>query len=127
MEGARDILAAIGYSEKTENAMQFPENVVQPDVCHLRVVAAELLMAKLEVEEKEENGGQSQSSPPQQQRSSTDPGEESIQQPQGSDHSKTAWVQANGGDSHQFDQGHYSFSQPLQPPSEGQLPPPNKS
>ena len=51
MVGARDILRIIGYSEThTETAMQFPDNVKEPDKEKLHVVAAELLMAKLEAE-----------------------------------------------------------------------------
>ena len=125
MEGARDILTAIGYSERTENAMQFPESVMQPDMRRLCAVAAELLMAKLEVEEKEEERGRSlQSSPRQQQRPSADPGEEAMP-PNSFDHSQTTWLQINGSDGHQFDQRHHSYTQPVppKPPSEGRLPP----
>lgn len=51
MVGARDILKIIGYSEThTESAMQFPESVKDPDKEKLHVIAAELLMAKLEAE-----------------------------------------------------------------------------
>ena len=50
MVGARDILVKIGYSETLESAMQFPEHVKEPDKELLQIIAAELLMAKLEAE-----------------------------------------------------------------------------
>lgn len=51
MVGARDILKDIGYSEtQSPSAMQFPEHVKEPDKEKLHVIAAELLMAKLEAE-----------------------------------------------------------------------------
>lgn len=50
MIGARDILVQIGYSETSPSAMQFPESVKEPDKEKLHVIAAELLMAKLEAE-----------------------------------------------------------------------------
>lgn len=51
MVGARDILAKIGYSEaQGDSAMQFPDSVQEPDKEKLHVIAAELLMAKLEAE-----------------------------------------------------------------------------
>ena len=51
MEGAKDILKRVGYSVVTDTAMQFPEDVVEPDRSRLEAIAAELLMAKLEVDE----------------------------------------------------------------------------
>ena len=48
--GARDILVQIGYSETSPSAMQFPESVKEPNKEKLHVIAAELLMAKLEAE-----------------------------------------------------------------------------
>ena len=51
MEGAKDILERVGYSVVTDTAMQFPEDVVEPDRSRLEAIAAELLMAKLEVDE----------------------------------------------------------------------------
>lgn len=51
MEGAKDILKTVGYSVVTDTAMQFPEEVVEPDRTRLEAIAAELLMAKLEVDE----------------------------------------------------------------------------
>ena len=50
MVGAREILQKIGYSETLESAMQFPDHVREPDKEKLKVIAAELLMAKLEAE-----------------------------------------------------------------------------
>ena len=50
MVGARDILEKIGYSESLPTAMQFPDSVKEPDREKLQVIAAELLMAKLEAE-----------------------------------------------------------------------------
>ena len=51
MVGARRILTEIGYSEDKSTAMQFPDSVEEPDKPKLHIIAAELLMAKLEVEE----------------------------------------------------------------------------
>ena len=51
MEGAKDILKRVGYSVVTDTAMQFPEDVQEPDRSRLEAIAAELLMAKLEVDE----------------------------------------------------------------------------
>lgn len=50
MVGARDILVQIGYSETSPSAMQFPESVKEPNKEKLHIIAAELLMAKLEAE-----------------------------------------------------------------------------
>lgn len=51
MVGARDILIQIGYSEtQSPSAMQFPEHVKEPNKEKLHIIAAELLMAKLEAE-----------------------------------------------------------------------------
>ena len=52
MVGARLILEKIGYSDKETDptAMQFPDHVKEPDKEKLHVIAAELLMAKLEAE-----------------------------------------------------------------------------
>ena len=51
MKGARDILKQIGYSVETENALKFPEEQVEPDRDKLAEIAAEILMAKVEIEE----------------------------------------------------------------------------
>lgn len=51
MVGARHILKDIGYSVEQDTSMQFPDDVVEPDKEKLHVIAAELLMAKLDVEE----------------------------------------------------------------------------
>ena len=59
MEGARRILKEIGYSEDKTTAMQFPDSVEEPDKQKLHIIAAELLMAKLEVEEQMRNPNQS--------------------------------------------------------------------
>ena len=50
MDGARYILCVIGYSRDTGSALEFPDDVVEPDRPHLQEVAAELLMAKLEMD-----------------------------------------------------------------------------
>ena len=52
MEGARGILKTVGYTVETPTTLQFPETTVEPDRERLCAVAAELLMAKLEVEDK---------------------------------------------------------------------------
>ena len=52
MEGAKDILKSVGYSVVTETAMQFPDSTNEPNRTLLEAIAAELLMAKLEVDEK---------------------------------------------------------------------------
>jgi len=62
MEGAKEILSNVGYSVVTETAMQFPEHITEPNRALLEAIAAELLMAKLEVDEKNTQ----QPSPPQQ-------------------------------------------------------------
>jgi hypothetical protein len=51
MKGHEDILRLIGYTELGENSLQFPEYVPEPEKPKLYVMAAELLMAKLEVEQ----------------------------------------------------------------------------
>ena len=65
MVGARDILAHIGYSEnQSDSAIQFPDSVKEPNKQKLHVIAAELLMAKLEAEELLNNPMTRQSSNP---------------------------------------------------------------
>lgn len=51
MIGARDILKMIGYTEEDSNTLRFPDQVKEPDRDKLCVIAAELLMAKLETED----------------------------------------------------------------------------
>ena len=51
MRGYEDILKTAGYTEKDENSLQFPDSVQEPDKTKLYVIAAELLMARLEVEQ----------------------------------------------------------------------------
>ena len=51
MVGARHILKDIGYSVEQDTSMQFPDHVVEPDKERLHIIAAELLMAKLDVED----------------------------------------------------------------------------
>jgi len=51
MDGGKDILKTIGYSVVTETAIEFPESTNEPNRKLLEAVAAELLMAKLEVDE----------------------------------------------------------------------------
>jgi hypothetical protein len=50
MRGYEDILKTAGYTEKKEDSLQFPESVQEPDKQKLYVIAAELLMARLEVD-----------------------------------------------------------------------------
>ena len=50
MIGARDILEKMGYSETLPTAIKFPDHVKEPDREKLRVIAAELLMGKLEAQ-----------------------------------------------------------------------------
>ena len=51
MKGHKDILRQMGYTESEQNSLQFPEYVLEPDKPKLYIIAAELLMAKLEVEQ----------------------------------------------------------------------------
>ena len=51
MKGYADILRTAGYTERDENSLQFPEHVQEPDKTKLYVIAAELLMARLEVDQ----------------------------------------------------------------------------
>ena len=51
MNGARDILKLIGYCEETQTSMNFPEAVPEPDRWKVSSIAAELLMAKVGVEQ----------------------------------------------------------------------------
>lgn len=41
----------MGYTELGENSLQFPEYVLEPEKPKLYIMAAELLMARLEVEQ----------------------------------------------------------------------------
>ena len=50
VKGARDILKMAGYCVETEEALEFPPEVYEPNKEKLCVLAAELLMAKLEAE-----------------------------------------------------------------------------
>ena len=50
MIGARDILEKMGYSETLPTAIKFPDHIKEPDRERLRVIAAELLMGKLEAQ-----------------------------------------------------------------------------
>ena len=51
MKGYEEVLQKIGYTEKEGTTLSFPEDVHEPDKARLCVLAAELLMAKMEVEE----------------------------------------------------------------------------
>ena len=51
MKGHKDILRQMGYTESEQNSLQFPEYILEPDKPKLYVIVAELLMAKLEVEQ----------------------------------------------------------------------------
>ena len=51
MKGYEDILVKVGYTEREEDILKFPEHVQEPDKTKLYVLAAELLMAKLEVDQ----------------------------------------------------------------------------
>ena len=51
MKGHEDILRLMGYTELGGNSLQFPECVIEPEKSKLYIMAAELLMAKIEVEQ----------------------------------------------------------------------------
>ena len=51
MIGAREILREMGYTETGEDHIRFPDEVEDPHRAKLLVISAELLMAKLEVED----------------------------------------------------------------------------
>ena len=51
MKGYEEILQTAGYTEKEDNSLGFPDHVQEPDKAKVSVLAAELLMAKLEVEQ----------------------------------------------------------------------------
>ena len=51
MNGAREVLKLIGYSEDTQTSMTFPDAVLEPDRQKVSLIAAELLMAKVGVEQ----------------------------------------------------------------------------
>ena len=55
MKGAREILKLIGYSVETANALKFPDEQLDPDRDKLAEIAAEILMAKVHVEERINN------------------------------------------------------------------------
>ena len=50
MKGYEEILQTAGYTEKEGTHIEFPEHIQEPDKIKLTILAAELLMAKLEVE-----------------------------------------------------------------------------
>lgn len=50
MLGARDILKELGYSVVTNTSLEFPKNEMEPDREKLCILAAELLLCKLEIE-----------------------------------------------------------------------------
>ncbi len=70
MRGAGEILKNAGYTEAKENAMCFPDSVEEPDKQRLAVIAAELLMAKLDVEDMSKATALSSLQQPQRQLSS---------------------------------------------------------
>ena len=51
MKEYEEILRTAGYTEKEEASIKFPEHIQEPDKTNLTILAAELLMAKLEVEQ----------------------------------------------------------------------------
>ena len=51
MKGYEEILQIAGYTEKEGTSIEFPEHIQEPDKTKLSILAAELLMAKLEVEQ----------------------------------------------------------------------------
>ena len=55
MKGHEEIIQIIGYTENKGTALCFPDSVQEPDKARLCVLAAELLMAKLEVMEEMKN------------------------------------------------------------------------
>ena len=52
VEGYDEILNKAGYTEKNGTFLQFPKHIKEPDKARVSILAAELLMAKLEVEQK---------------------------------------------------------------------------
>ncbi len=50
MKGALDVLKVMGYTIETGSSIEFPPEVALPDPERLPMVAAEIFMAKLEVE-----------------------------------------------------------------------------
>ena len=50
MMGCEEILQTAGYTEKEGTHIEFPEHIQEPDKTKLTILAAELLMAKLQVE-----------------------------------------------------------------------------
>ena len=61
MRGHEDILRLMGYTELGENSLQFPEYVLEPGKPKLYIMAAELLMAKIEVEQLSKQTGSASS------------------------------------------------------------------
>ena len=51
MEGYEEILQIAGYTVKKGTSLMIPEDVLEPDKAKLSILAAELLMAKLEVKQ----------------------------------------------------------------------------
>ena len=51
MKGHDEILKIAGYTEKDGTCLQFPKHIREPDKAKVSILAAELLMAKLEVEQ----------------------------------------------------------------------------
>ena len=62
IKGAREVLRIAGYTVETAEAMEFPPGVNEPDKSKLCMLAAELLMAKLEAEQMSKEPGQSPAS-----------------------------------------------------------------
>jgi len=55
MVGAEEILKQAGYSEVRSDSLCFPDDVTEPDKGMLSILASEILMAKLEVEQMNSN------------------------------------------------------------------------
>ena len=51
MKGYEGILQIAGYTKKEGASLQFPDAIQEPDKAKLSVLAAELLMARVEIEQ----------------------------------------------------------------------------
>ena len=56
IQGAREVIKLIGYSEERGSSLEFPSHVSEPNKERLYLLMAELVMAKEEVDMREEGG-----------------------------------------------------------------------
>ncbi len=103
MKGALDVLKAMGYTIETGSSIEFPPEVVLPDPERLSKVAAEILMAKLEVEKMKREAESERRYPPPgadqnsyEDQQTQDLGSTGSHSPQSSSHlSKCCWGESN--------------------------------